>query len=280
MRRAFAPHGFNNNHEQENMNAPIHARLAIMASAIAIAMAGAANAQTSEPQQAAPAATVGFNAALTTDYRYRGISQTRLKPALQGGADYVHGDGWYVGAWGSTIKWIEDAGGDGEIEIDVYGGKRGEFSPGLAPGLSYDVGMLRYFYPGNKLGQVAGFANAHTTEVYAQLGYGPAYIKYSHATTNLFAFVDSDNSGYLDIGANLDAGNGVTLQLHVGHQRVENNPASDYTDWKLGVSRQFEVATVALAYIGTNAGKSAYASPANGKFTGRDALQLTLSRTF
>jgi len=259
------------------MKASIHALAAILA------CAGTAHAQVSEPAQAAPAAaasSITWNAAVTSDYRYRAISQSRLRPALQGGVDYVHADGWYAGAWASTIKWVEDAGGDGEVEIDVYGGKRGALLSGLSPGLSYDVGVLRYFYPDNGMGRLPGWVNAHTTEVYAQLGVGPAYVKYSRATTNLFGFVDSDNSGYLDIGVNLDVGNGFTLQLHAGRQEVENNPASDYNDWKIGVSRSFALATVSLAYLGTNASQTAYASPLDGKFTGRDALQLTVGRTF
>lgn len=262
------------------MNASIEARRAVLAAAAMLAISGAAQAQATDTvapaEPSAAASPVTFNAAITSDYRYRGISQTRLQPALQGGLDYVHATGWYVGAWGSSVKFAKDAGGDGDVEIDLYAGKRGEFAPGLA----YDVGVLRYLYPDNGLGQVAGFVNANTTEVYAQLGFGPAYIKYSHATTNLFGFVDSDGSGYLDIGANLDAGHGVTVQLHAGRQRVDNNPAADYTDWKIGASRSFALATVAVAYVGTNASKSAYASPGNGKFAGRDALQLTLSRTF
>jgi len=254
------------------MKASIHALAATLA------FAGAAHAQVTEPLETAPAASssIAWNVAVTSDYRYRAISQTRLRPALQGGVDYVHTDGWYAGAWASTIKWVEDAGGDGEVEIDVYGGKRGA----LSQGLSYDVGVLRYVYPDNGLGRLPGWVNAHTTEVHAQLGYGPAYVKYSHAITNLFGFVDSENSGYLDIGASLDVGNGLTLQLHAGRQEVKNNPASDYTDWKIGVSRSFDLATVSLAYLGANARKSAYTSPVNGKFTGRDALQLTVSRTF
>jgi len=266
------------------MNASIQARRAALAAAAMLAISGAAQAQATDTvapaEPSAAASPVTFNAAITSDYRYRGISQTRLQPALQGGLDYVHATGWYVGAWASTVKFAKDAGGDGDVEIDLYAGKRGELAVGLSSGLTYDVGVLRYLYPDNGLGQVAGFVNANTTEVYAQLGYGPAYIKYSHATTNLFGFVDSDSSGYLDIGASLDAGNGVTVLLHAGRQRVDNNPAADYTDWKIGASRSFALATVAIAYVGTNADKSAYASPRNGKFTGRDALQLTLSRTF
>ncbi|KQQ47371.1 hypothetical protein ASF61_01605 [Duganella sp. Leaf126] len=230
---------------------------------------------------AAPAAKpdneVSFNAAIVSDYRYRGISQTRLQPALQGGADYVNNPtGLYVGAWASSIKWTRDAGGDGHVELDIYAGQRGQISDVV----SYDVGVLTYVYPSNGLKDVPGFVNADTTEVYGQLGVGPAYVKYSHAVTNLFGFVDSKNSGYLDVGANIDAGEGFTVNLHAGHQKVKNNDASNYTDWKIGVTRDFGVLTGALAVIGTNADKTAYASPVNGKFTGKTALQLMLSKTF
>ncbi len=223
------------------------------------------------------ATNLSVNAALTSDYRYRGISQTRLKPALQGGAELVHGaSGLYAGAWASTIKWTTDAGGGGEIEIDLYAGKRGD----LARGVGYDIGVLTYVYPSNKLGSVPGFVSANTTEVYGQLSYGPALVKYSHAVTNLFGFVDSKNSGYLDLASNLDAGNGLVVNLHAGRQRVANNAAASYTDWKIGLTRDFGIVTGALAYIGTDAGKTAYASPANGKFLGKSALVVTVSKTF
>jgi len=243
-----------------------------LAAAILAAFAATAHAEDSKPDN-----EVSFNAAVTSDYRYRGISQTRLQPALQGGADYVHNpSGFYAGAWASTIKWTEDAGGDGKVELDLYAGKRGQ----LSDAVSYDVGVLTYVYPSNGLKHVAGFANADTTEIYGQLGYGPAYIKYSHALTNLFGFVDSKNSSYVDVGANLDAGGGYTVNLHAGHQRVENNGAASYTDWKIGATRDFGIVTGALAVIGTDAGKRAYASPANGKFLGKTALLLTVSKVF
>lgn len=245
----------------------------MLASALAALFASAV----AHAEEAKPDNEVSFNAAVTSDYRYRGISQTRLQPAVQGGADYVNNPtGLYVGTWLSNIKWTHDAGGGGDVEIDVYAGKRGE----LVKDVSYDVGVLTYVYPSNGLSGVPGFVSANTTEVYGQLGYGPAYIKYSHALTNLFGFVDSKHSGYLDIGANIDAGNGYTANLHAGHQKVENNTASSYTDWKLGVTKDFGVVTGALAVIGTNAGERAYASPANGKFLGKTALLLTVSKVF
>lgn len=222
-------------------------------------------------------AELSFNAAVTSDYRYRGISQTRLQPALQGGADFVqNASGMYVGAWASTIKWTRDAGGDGSVELDLYAGKRGE----LSPGVGYDVGGLTYVYPSNGLKRVPGFVTANTTELYGQLSFGPARVKYSHAVTDLFGFVDSKNSGYLDLAANLEAGDGLVVNLHAGRQRVARNSAASYTDWKIGVTRDFGIATAALAYIGTNASRTAYASPANGKFLGKSALVLTVSKTF
>lgn len=241
----------------------------VLAAAVAAAFAGSL----AQAQEAAkPDNEVSYNVAVVSDYRYRGISQTRLQPALQGGADYTNNPtGFYAGTWLSTIKWIKDAGGNGNVEWDIYGGKRGQISDAL----SYDVGVLTYVYAANDLA-----TDANTTEIYGQLGYGPAYIKYSHAVTNLFGFADSKNSGYLDIGANIEAGEGYTVNLHAGHQDVKHNGAASYTDWKAGVTKDFGVVTGALAVIGTNADKNAYASPANGKFLGKTALQLMVSKVF
>jgi uncharacterized protein (TIGR02001 family) len=240
-----------------------------LATAITLALATLGAASTVRAEAAKPDNEVSFNAAVTTDYRYRGISQSRLKPALQGGADYVNNPtGFYAGTWLSSIKWIKDAGGDGNIEWDIYGGKKGE----IAPGISYDVGGLYYFYPSNALA-----TSANTFELYGQVGYGPGYIKYSHSTTNLFGTSNSKNSGYLDVGANLEIGTGLLLNLHVGHQGVKNNGAFSYTDYKIGVTKDFGFCSVALAAI--YADTKAYVSP-SGKNLAKTGAVLTVSKTF
>jgi uncharacterized protein (TIGR02001 family) len=237
--------------------------------AAAITLALSSLASTARAEDAKPDNEVSFNAAVTTDYRYRGISQSRLKPALQGGADYVNNPtGFYLGTWLSTIHWIKDAGGDGNVEWDIYGGKKGE----IAPGVSYDVGGLYYFYPSNALSP-----SANTFEVYGQVGYGPGYIKYSHSTTNLFGFANSKNSGYLDVGANIDLATGLVLNLHAGHQKVKNNNAASYTDYKVGVTKDFGFCSVALAAVYANT--DAYFSPA-GKNLGKTGAVLSVSKTF
>lgn len=243
----------------------------LAAAAVLLALAGPLHAQETQPEQVA-----SFNAAVTSDYRYRGISQTRLQPALQAGADFTDTpSGLYAGAWASTIKWTRDAGGGGDVELDLYGGRRGTLGA-----LAYDTGVLAYVYPANGLKRVPGFANANTAELYAQLGYGPAYAKYSLAVTNLFGFVDSRRSGYLDLGANVDMGRGLTLNLHGGRQQVRGHGGAGYSDYKLGLTSDLGLASLSLALVGTNADETAYASPANGKFLGRRALVLSLANTF
>lgn len=245
----------------------------ILVAAMAAAFAGnLVHAEDKKPDN-----EVSFNAAVVSDYRYRGISQTRLQPALQGGADYTNNPtGFYAGTWLSTIKWTKDAGGSGDIEWDLYGGKRGE----IVKDVSYDVGVLVYVYPSNGLNP-----SANTTELYGQVGYGPAYVKYSHSLTNLFGFVDSKNSGYLDIGANIDVSNGYTVNLHAGHQTVKGSNSSvsnsqfSYTDWKLGATKDFGVVTGALALIGTNTDNYVGPTP-DLKNLGKTAIVLSVSKTF
>lgn len=220
----------------------------------------------------APAADpLSFNIGAISDYRYRGISQTRLKPALQGGIDYAHSSGFYVGTWASTIKWIKDAGGSGDLEWDLYGGYKTE----VAPGLTVDVGVLQYYYPSNKLA-----TSANTFEVYGAVTYGPVTAKYSHGTTNLFGVPDSKNSGYFDVSAAFDLGDGMTLTPHVGHQTVKHNSVASYTDYSITLAKDFSGLVLSAAVVGTDADKGFYASPANGKFMGKTTLVVGLKKTF
>ena len=233
----------------------------------ALALSGAALAQTKAPE---PDYTLSFNVGVVTDYRYRGISQSHLNPALQGGADFAHKSGFYLGAWGSTIKWIKDAGGDGPVEIDLYGGYKGTAGP-----VGYDVGVLRYQYPNHSLG-----LSPNTTEIYGAGTAGPVTLKYSHAVTNLFGFADSKNSYYVDGSASFDLGNGWSVVPHIGYQKVKNNSAFSYTDYAVTLAKDFGNGLLATAAaVGTDADDALYVTPA-GKFTGKTALVLGLKYSF
>lgn len=223
--------------------------------------------------QATPAATPDFtasvNAGVVTDYRYRGISQSRLKPAFQAGADVAHSSGFYIGTWGSSIKWIKDAGGDTSAEIDVYGGYKFTAGP-----VAIDVGVLRYLYPGSSLP-----LNPDTTELYAAGTWGPVTLKYSHAVTNTFGFTDSKGSYYVDLNATFDTGIwGLMFVPHVGYQSIKNNSGASYTDWSLALTKDFGNGfSASLAYVDTDT--KAYIAP-NGKDLGKSTAVLGVKYTY
>lgn len=231
--------------------------------------AGSTFAQTKAPE---PDYTLAFNVGATTDYRFRGISQSRLDPALFGGVDFAHKSGFYLGVWASSIKWIKDAGGNADAEIDIYGGYKGS-----AGDIGYDVGLLRYQYPSHNLA-----ISPNTTEVYGALTFGPVTAKYSHALTNTFGFANSKNSGYLDLSATFDLGSGFSIVPHIGHQRIAGtgNGIFSYSDYALTLNYDFGNGLVAsAAAIGTDARKTSYFTPA-GNGTGRDGLVLGLKYNF
>jgi uncharacterized protein (TIGR02001 family) len=216
-------------------------------------------------------AQLSFNIGAVTDYRYRGISQTRVKPTLQGGVDFAAG-AFYVGAWASGIKWIKDFGGDASYELDLYGGFKGA----LSEGVGYDIGVLTYQYPGNKLSP-----SADTTEIYGAVTFGPATLKYSHALTDTFANLDSKNSYYLDLSAGFDV-SGFMVTPHIGYQKISgpfSGPGS-YTDYALTVSKDFSGVLLSLAVVGTDADKVFYSSPVNGKELGKAGLVLGAKFSF
>jgi uncharacterized protein (TIGR02001 family) len=239
----------------------------------ALALSGAAFAQTAAP---APDYTLAFNVGAVSDYRFRGISQSRLKPALQGGIDFAHKSGFYIGTWASTIKILEDIpGGDGPVEVDFYGG----FKFPITDSFGADIGLLRYQYPGENFA-----TTPNTTEIYGALTFGPATLKYSHGITDeTFGIANSKGSNYLELGATFDLGSGWSIVPHIGHQKFKGagNDVASYTDYYLAVNKDFGNGFVASAtLVGTDANKTFYASPANGKFLGKDGVVLGIKYNF
>ena len=235
---------------------------------------------------------LSFNVSLISEYRYRGISQTRFKPALQGGADYVSPSGFYVGTWLSTIKWIKDAGqiagvntGSANVEWDIYGGYKGE----IQKDFGYDVGFLTYIYPGNDYAKLTGAKNANTTEIYGALTFGLATVKYSHSLTSLFGTADttvgktSKGSGYIEASAGFDVGGGFTVTPHVGYQKVAKFSDFSYTDYSLTVAKDWEGFSFSGAIVGADvkkiSGVPAYSSP-SGKDLGSTRLVVAVKKTF
>jgi len=241
-------------------------------------------------QQAATSPhTFTGNVSLASEYLYRGIAQTRGKPAIQGGFDYAHSSGFYLGTWESNISWISDAvpGASSSLEADIYGGYKGSF----AKDFGFDVGVLTYNYPGTGKPD----PKPDTTEVYGALSWKWLTGKYSYSTTNLFGWknpttgADSKGSGYWDLTGNYDMGSGFSLIGHVGYQDVHGFSDASYTDWKLGVSKDLGVGTLGLYYSDTNAKANCdnaepycFVNPSTGSTydAGKGRLLVTFGKTF
>lgn len=240
-----------------------------------VALAAPAHAADSAAADA-PEYTLTANVTLASQYRYRGLMQTNNKPAIQGGFDFTHASGLYLGNWNSSVSWLNDGNSDvsAPVEMDFYGGYKGN----LAPDVPFDLGVLQYYYPGD---YPSGYTSPDTTELYAGVGYGPVMFKYSVAMTNLFGFADSKYSQYFDLSGNFDTGFwGLTVNAHVGRQTVRNLTDGAYTDWKLGLTKDLgQVLAISVAYIDTNADRAVYTN-SRGRYMGRATGLLSLTKTF
>ena len=189
--------------------------------------------------------TVTGNVGFASDYRFRGISQTYEDPAIQGGFDYAHSSGFYLGTWGSNVESLSLNGAN--MEWDVYGGYT--FSVG---DVAVNVGGLYYWYPS----QTNNAVDIDTFELYAGATWKWLNVKYSHSTTELFGIVDSENSGYLEANVNVPLPADVTLGLHYGYQGVAGSISGvdndSYSDWKISVSKPILGFNVSLAYVDTD----------------------------
>lgn len=261
-----------------------HAQLAGMATLAAagllLAIAVAAPAQAQE----AASATTDANAAplhlsgnigVVSQYVFRGTTQSNEKPALQGGFDLNHDNGLYAGVWLSSISWIADTNpaASASLEADLYGG----WKPALNDWLKGDIGVLHYAYPGS---YPAGMTKPDTTELYLGLDAQWIAFKYSWSTGNTFGNADTRGSSYADLSLTHELLAGITGVAHLGRQRYTgpNASALSYTDWKLGLSRDFSGYVLGLAYTGSNASDAGYTI--RGKNIGRSQLVLSLNKTF
>lgn len=266
-----------------------------IAASLAILATSASFAQTKAPE---PDYTLAYNVGAVSDYRFRGISQTSFKPALQLGVDFAHKNGFYLGAFGSNVKWVKDFNGatKGSYEIDLYGGFKGTIP---TTEVGFDLGVITYQYPGNNSGQAGtpgagGYSNANTTEVYGGLSYKMLTFKYSRSTGDFLGNLRSSGSQYFDLAANFDLGEGFTLTPHIGRQTVPNanntnaitaqvinGSAANYTDYSLTIAKDFgNGAVLSAALIGTDAKKGGFYRDLRGNDIGKSTLVVGLKYNF
>ena len=218
-------------------------------------------------------AQLSANVSLTSNYKFRGQDQDlragKFTPALQGGFDYAHASGLYVGNWNSTVDWAGNS-----LESDVYGGYKFE-----AGGIGMDVGVLRYQYP--------GAAAANTTELYFGIGYGPFSAKYSHTLTDGYfgtgkATSDGKGTGYLSLGYAQEIMPKLTLKASVGFTQfksaVNNAGVPDYTDYSIGAAYDLGNGfSLGGALVGASK-KSSFNFKADGASVNQNVLVVSITK--
>lgn len=217
--------------------------LALAAALFAVPLAGLAQENPADETAVAEEeeeSIFSWNAALTSDYVFRGVSQTDEEPALQLGADLNFDNGFYVGAWGSNVDF-----GDGgpDIELDTYLG----WNHDLSDAWNLDLMLTRYNY----LGEDDDFGDGDYNELIATLTWSEMLAFTAAYTNDVYGL---DETGlYYAVAGSWEVGNGFALDAGVGRSLFDAaTEIEDYTDWSLAVSRDFGPVNIALGYYGTD----------------------------
>ncbi|WP_395331154.1 TorF family putative porin [Novosphingobium sp. BL-8H] len=240
-----------------------------------LGLLGAACATPAFAQAEAPKAiTVSGSAALVTDYRFRGVSQTDKEMAVQAGATVTHESGIYVGTWGSNLSGWGTFGGS-NMELDLIAG----YSTEVMSGLKVDVGLTWYMYPG-------GASKTDFAEPYVKLSgdlgpasvlVGVAYAPKQEALGKVYASGADYADGIGRPGAKsdnfymwADASAGIpdtplTVKGHFGYSNGNSGlgpngtsvaPTGEYLDWLIGADLALGPVTLGVAYVDTDISKS------------------------
>jgi uncharacterized protein (TIGR02001 family) len=249
--------------------------LALAALATALTVSNSALAQTAAAPEAAP---LTANVTLTTNYKFRGQDQdvlgsngnfktSAVKPAIQGGFDYAHASGFYIGNWNSSVNWLTG----NSIEMDVYGGYKFKGGP-----IDWDIGALGYIYPGATAGNTWEIYGAGT---YSSEMVGAFTLKYSHTVSDDYfnyaghksgSGLKGTNTGYLNLAYAKEIVPKLTLKAAVGYTNLASDIESlgyeSYVDYSLGMSYDFGGGLALGGYVqGANKGSAFEVTGADGK---------------
>jgi uncharacterized protein (TIGR02001 family) len=226
------------------------------------------------------------NVGVYSDYLFRGISYGRGRGAFQAAVDYSHDSGWFLGLGYTNVN--KDAIYGNTYEIDLYGG----FKKTFANDATVTAGFIEYYYPQNRhyVGQ-----HPHVAEANIAVDYHQFNLKYSHSLTDWFG-VNTVSMGHAMIG-NHEMGEGgskgshyveasyttplantgINCVFHVGHQVVKNYYIGNYTDYSVGLNKDFSIGSLK----GWNAGVSYVAIDANDDwYTAADGYKTAQNKFF
>ena len=267
-------------------------RKSILTLSVAAALAAPGLAAAADPSP------ITGNMSIVSDYRFRGISQTYLGPAIQGGIDYAHPSGVYLGNWNSSVASQVFTGGSG-IEMDFYGGWKKSFGD-----IGIDVGTIYYYYPRAEFDGGAGKAKFDNWELYLGASWKWLAGKFYYSLTDYFGLASeqsqggywsnrdtgallgsssgSEGSWYLDLTATVPVTKELSVIAHYGMLEVNKYSELDYKDWKLGVTYDLNGWILGAAYVDTDADKGWYYTGGSrgNKAIGDSTIVLSVTKTF
>ncbi|MDV3458107.1 TorF family putative porin [Sphingomonas sp. HF-S4] len=213
-------------------------------------LAAATPALAQDEAEPAKPVTVTGGVTVTSDYRFRGLTQTDKKVALQGTVNVNHESGLYVGTWASTLDDEVSLPGYGDAEIDLYAG----YTKTLDSGVGFDVGMLYYYYPGGADGLDTDFFEPYASVMYT-VGPVTAKVGANYAWSGQSGLADQDSlylRGDLTVGI---PNTPVSLLGHIGHTDGQLGilaPDAKYTDWSLGAEIVHKFVKLGVQYVDTD----------------------------
>ena len=179
-----------------------------------------------------------WSVAATSDYVFRGASQTDESPALQAGFTYTAPVGFYAGAWASNVDF-----GDGgpDVELDTYIGYNTDLGDEF---VNLDVMLNRYNYIGGNGSDLS------YNELITKLTFAETLSLTAGYTNDVWA--SGEDGWYLGAGVSFDLGNDYSLGANIGQSLFHSSVARDYMDFGVNVGKSWGDFSASLGYVGTN----------------------------
>jgi uncharacterized protein (TIGR02001 family) len=231
-----------------------------------------------------PEFTINGSATLVSDYRFRGISQTNLQPAIQGSITVSHASGFYATVWSSSTSGYVTQTGNGSQEIDLIAGFKK-----TTGGVTLDAGVLYYVYPQSR--PAGDPSHSNFFEPYADVAYtiGPvtAKVTVNYAPSQKALALDQGQSGLLkghdnvylagDLSASIP-NTPIGLTAHVGHSWGPTwlTLGKEYTDYGFGATLTYKQVVLGVSYVDTDG----VFTLANGKNAARSGVVVSLGVSF
>ncbi|WP_394389538.1 TorF family putative porin [Shewanella woodyi] len=190
-------------------------------------------------------ASVTANIGATSNYLWRGVSQTQDAVAVQGGVDYEHGSGLYLGTWASNVDFDDET----SYELDFYAGYAGT----IGEELGYDISYLYYAYPDSD-------SDIDFGELKAAISWRWFSLSYSHVTNAgsdvATAPWDNEDMGYLDAGVSIPLSDSLSISAHYGYSTGDIVTAwfdtDSYSDYSLSLNKETEIGEVSFTVSDTD----------------------------